>query len=123
MRTIYLLAVIAVILVVSFVYGSTISEQCVAIDEFKGCWKTISISVTSDLCPKSPCVAKPEAQQHNAIIDVLLSACQKARSNNYADSKLNTRIEEVAATFTGYQIDSRTFCEQPGSVLVKRQYG
>ena len=123
MRTIYLLAVIAVILVVSFVYGSTISEQCVAIDEFKGCWKTISVTVTSELCPQSPCVARPEAQQHNAIIDVLLNSCQKARNSNYADTKLNARIEEVAAIFTGYQIDSRTFCEQPGLILTKRRYG
>ncbi len=123
MRTIYLLVIVAVVLVISFLYGSTISEQCVVIDEFKGCWKAISVSVNSDLCPQSPCMAKPEAQQRNAIIDVLLSACQKTRSNNYADAKLNARIEEVMSTFTGYQIDARTLCEQPGAVLVKQQYG
>lgn len=123
MRTIYLLAFVFVVLGVSFLYGSTISEQCVAIDEFKGCWKTIAVSVSSDLCAKSPCIATPEAQQHNAIVDVLLDACQKARNGNYNSQQLNSRIEEVARTFTGYDIDSRTLCDQPGAVLVKRQYG
>lgn len=123
MRTMYLLAAIFIILGVSFLYGTTIAEQCVAIDEFKACWSTIDKPITSDLCPTSPCIAKPADQQHNAIVDLLLNACQKARNNNYANAELNKRIEEVANTFTGYNIDAKTLCEQPGLILVKRRYG
>lgn len=123
MRMIYLLAAIFAVLVVSFIYGSTISEQCVSIDEYKGCWKTIDVTVTSELCAKSPCRATPALQQHNAIVDVLLNACQKARNGNYESQQLNSRIEEVADIFTGYDLDAKSLCDQPGAVLAKRQYG
>lgn len=123
MRTPYLLAIIFVVLGISFLYGITVAEQCVSIDEFKGCWSTIDRTVSSELCAKSPCTAKPADQQHNAVVDVLLGACQKTRSSNYENANLNKRIEEVANTFTGYSVDARTLCEQPGLVLVKRRYG
>lgn len=122
MRTAYLLVAVAVILAVSFVYGTSIAEQCVSIDEYKGCWSTVDKTVTSDLCPASPCTAKPEAQQHNAVVDVLLGACQKAKNGNYENAELNKRIEEVSRTFTGSDVDFRTLCDQPGLILAKRRY-
>ena len=124
MRTPYLLALVFIVLGISFLYGTVIAEQCVTIDQYKGCWKTIDTSVKSELCPTNePCIAKPPDQQNNAIVDVLVQACQKAKNSNYADASMNKRIEEVAKTFTRYDIGVNTLCDQPGLILVKRRYG
>jgi hypothetical protein len=119
-----LIAVVAGILAVSFLYGSQAAQQCVAVGEFRGCWKTYTAAVTSDLCPTSePCQASAAAQQNNAIADVLLQACEKARGENYADAELSRQIGEIASGFKGFAIDAQTLCEQPGAVLVRQRYG
>ena len=119
----YVAVLVLVFLGISFVYGSTLTEQCVQIQEFKGCWSIVDKTVKSDLCANGKeCIARPAQQQHNAVVDVLLSACDKARKGNYADTALTKRIEEVGSTFTGYSIDARTMCDQPGLVLAKSRY-
>ncbi len=115
------LVILAVIL---YVVGGLIGEKCVSINDNKACWKTTSTVVTSDLCPDptQPCLAKPEAQQHNAITDLLLKACSSA-SPSYSDAELNNRIVEVANNFLGYSLDVRGYCDQPGVLFSKVRYG
>ncbi|MBI2578942.1 MAG: hypothetical protein HYW26_04490 [Candidatus Aenigmarchaeota archaeon] len=119
-------AVMIIILVFGLLYigGSVLGEQCISIDEFRECWKTVDTTVTSDLCPTpQPCLATAQAQQHNAISNVLVQACEKAKKSSYSDAALNKRIEEVAKAFTGYDIPAQQLCGNPGSVLTRQQYG
>lgn len=115
---------LAIVFALLYIGGIFLSDQCVSIDEYRGCWKTFDTTVTSELCPaREPCMATAAAQQHNAITDVLLQACEKAKANSYSDAALNKRIGEVAKTFTGYDIPAQQLCGNPGSILTKQQYG
>ncbi|MBI4018317.1 MAG: hypothetical protein HY368_01800 [Candidatus Aenigmarchaeota archaeon] len=120
----FLLILLGMVFAILYIGGAVLGEQCVEIDEYRGCWKTVDTTVTSDLCPTAqPCLATAQAQQHNAISDVLLKACVKASTNGYKDAALNKRIEEVAKSFTGYDITAQQLCGNPGSVLTRQQYG
>jgi len=124
MRFRYIYLIIGIILVAMFIYGLSISEQCTEIDGCKACWKMMPVTVTSDLCPNAsqPCRAEPYLQQHNALVDMIMCACEKADAQEYANIELNNRIEDVIAVMTNYTVTSSEICSQPGMLLTKRVY-
>ena len=103
--------------------GSVLSERCVNIAGCKQCWKTTVSVVQSDLCGENKtCLAQPADLQNNAIADAVVCACDKAKANSYADSGLNSDIEDVVNQFIGYNISTSQVCEQPGLFFTKRSY-
>ncbi len=94
---IYLGIAVLVLIIVLYALGSMLSEQCVSIDGCKGCWYTVKKEITSELCPTAnkKCIAEPYKMQHNALVDVLLCACAKAKKVNYEDEELNRKIIDV----------------------------
>jgi hypothetical protein len=123
-----IIAVAAMIFLIIFAYGSTLRYKCTSIDGCTGCWQMAAATVVSDLCPGSDethnesCVAEPYLQQHNAIIDTLLCACEKATSGGYADSNLNSQIEDVVRLHLNYTLTASEVCDNPGLTLVKMRY-
>ena len=116
------------VLAIIYVFGLIVPrDNCSTIGECMQCWETEPLTVQSELCPSAaPCVASPAQQQHNAIVDVLLCACDNAKKNNYANQNLNKEIETVlvVSNITGDSIiTARQFCDSPGLLLTKRQYG
>lgn len=128
MRFRYIYLIIVIILITMFVYGLAISEQCTEIDGCKACWKMMPVTVTSELCPNAsqPCSAEPYLQQHNALVDMIMCACEKAESKEYPgtypNTALNSKIEDVIAVMTNYTVTSSEICSQPGMLLTKRMY-
>lgn len=120
----YVALFIVVLFVVFYVIGGFVSEQCSSIDEYNACWKTYSVLIKSPYCPNTneSCLASPELQQHNAIVDMLLDACLKAQTESYGNQELNSRISEVVREFAGYNITAETFCDQPGKILIHKIY-
>ena len=108
-----------------FAAGAVMREQCIAIEKHRACWNVIPIEVKSELCPNAtvPCIADPALQQHNAIVDAIMLACDDAKKAQYSDESLNSRIKEVTSLLTGYSSGAMELCEQPGIVLAKRRYG
>jgi len=120
----FLLAIGLIIIVVLFSIGVFLSDQQLDVAGCTAKWKLVSVNVPrSDLCPSNSCVASPSAQQHNAIVDALLCACEKTKYVQYSDEAVNNRIKEVVNNFFGYTLTANEVCEQPGSFLVKRSYG
>lgn len=119
----YIAATLVIIFFLLLGLGSVLSERCVDIGGCKQCWKNIPTVVESELCTENrTCLAQPADQQNNAIADVLLCACSKAKAAGYSDQQLNNRIEEVISEFARYDISASEACEQPGLFLVKRSY-
>lgn len=120
----YILATIVILFFLLLGLGSVLSEQCVDINGCRQCWKTTVAVVQSDLCiENSTCLAQPEDQQNNAIVDAVLCGCDRARSTNYADTNLNRKIEDVIFQFKQFNLTVNEICEQPGIFLAKRTYG
>lgn len=70
--------VILIILLVLFVIGFYFKERCY---EIKGCKKCWSID--------------NETAHYNALIDLILCACQYAKDAEYKDNSLNYEIERI----------------------------
>ena len=120
----YVALFVVIAAVILFAVGGFFSEQCTSIGEFKACWKTYTVLVKSSFCPDGtgPCLAKPQLQQNNAMVDMILSACTKAQSLSYTDKALNDRISEVVKEFTGYTATADTICDEPGRILINKFY-
>jgi len=119
----FLIAALVLTLFILLGLGSVLSEQCIDVAGCKSCWKTTPAVVQSDLCGEnSTCLAQPEDQQNNAIVDVILCACSRAKSSQYADSDMNKKIEELTSQYTRYELTAGEICEQPGLFLTKRSY-
>lgn len=114
----------AVIVFAIFIYtGNRNVEQAISIDGCSAAFSTEPAFVTSDLCASGKtCVAKPEDRQNNAVVDVLLCACGKAKDAKYADASLNEKIRSLVSSFYGYPLSAEQLCEQP-VLLAKRNYG
>jgi hypothetical protein len=99
-------------------------NSCIQIAECSSCWQPNNITVVSDYCPDPSvaCSAEPGQQQHNAVVDTLFCACNKARAENYADATLSKRIEEVFSNFFGKQITAKELCDQSADYLVNVEY-
>ncbi len=108
--------------ITSYMYGSTISDTCVAIGGQKSCWKNYVVTINSELCTKNPCVASPELQKYNVIVDAVAAGCDAAKQNAFADAQLNSEIEDALSQITSYDADIRALCSDPGLILVKKYY-
>ncbi|MBI4170453.1 MAG: hypothetical protein HY514_02075 [Candidatus Aenigmarchaeota archaeon] len=115
---------LVVIVVAIFVYtGNRGVEQAISIDACSARFSTQPVVVTSDLCVSGKtCTAQPYDQQNNAVVDVLLCACEKAKAGNYADTQLNERIQSLVSGFYGYAVTAQSLCDQP-VILTRRNYG
>lgn len=120
------LAAAVFIAVVAFValylYGSSIDDSCVTIGGEKTCWKGYAATVSSEFCSKSPCAASPELQRHNAVVDAIVAGCDRAKSQDFSDSRLNSDIEDALKLITSYDVNARTLCSDPGIILAKKFY-
>ena len=118
------LAVIAVIL---YFAGGFVAQQGVDVAGCHGGWSTVPRTVTSELCPNAtaPCTAQPFAQQHNAIVDALLCACNSASDDGtYQNSAINSQIENTFNLSSGTPLSARDICEGGGGgFMVKWRYG
>ncbi len=118
-----LMFVVIVVVVVLFFLGSGNLDKTISVGSCSAKFATEPVTVTSELCgAKKTCVASPEAQQNNAVVDVLLCACDKAKTGSYADAGLNKGIEKVVSGYFNYTLSAQAFCDQP-VLLVKRSYG
>lgn len=123
MKPVYLVAVIIIIIIILYFVGGIFNENCSKIGDMKKCWRTVPITVQSDFCPtEEPCIADPAVQQNNAIVSLVLDACDVAKTNGYSDRTINMRIEEVVKDFTGYTVHVQELCEQPATILAYRSY-
>jgi len=124
MKARFVVLLVIIVIVILFILGSSMSEQCISIGEDKACWKTTVLMINSTLCPNTtqPCLAKPELQQYNAIADLLLKACNRAKAESYSNTERAGRIEEVVSIFMGMNITASQLCEQPGMLLTYRMY-
>ena len=115
---------LAVIVIGIFVYtGNRNVEQTVSIGGCSAKFSNQPVTVASDLCSGNrTCTAQPYEQQNNAVVDAVLCACGNAKSSDYSDAQLNSRIQEVVSSFYGYSLTAREICEQQ-ALLVKRNYG
>ncbi len=120
----YILIVIGVILFAMLIYGLTLGETCTEIGSCRACWSTVPVTITSELCPDpaKPCTAEPYLQQHNALVDMILCACEQAVAGDYSDTELNSNIESAVKEMTGYTVTASQVCDQPGMILTKRSY-
>ncbi len=115
---------LAVIIIGIFVYtGNRNVEQTISIGGCSAKFSSQPVTVASDLCSGNrTCTATPYEQQNNAVVDVVLCACGKAKAASYGDAAVNARIQEIVSSFYGYSLSAQDICEQQ-SVLVKRNYG
>ena len=120
-----LTVIFIVTLVVLFIMGSLIgTDSCSSIGECRACWKTAPTQVMSELCPlpNETCTAQPYQMQNNAIVDMVLCACEKAAANDYSDKEMNARIAEVVKLAFGYEMTAQQVCSDPGMILMKLKY-
>jgi hypothetical protein len=122
-KFIALTALIAIVIL--FAMGAAINENCVSVGQCKQCWKTTQVVVSDQLlCSgNSSCLASPADQQNNAIVDAVICACINAKSSDYGDAALNSRIEDVIKEYMKYDITAQEICEQSGTFLTKNVYG
>ncbi len=120
----YVGMIVVIVLVVLFVLGSFLGAQRIDIAGCTAEWKTVDVTVqSSPLCPSATCTAHPDAQQHNAIVNAMVCACEKAKAVQYTDTAINSRIQDVTKSFFGYDITAQQLCDSPGEFLVERSYG
>lgn len=122
MKMLHVMIFAAAAVLLLYLLGGALNEQCVSLGSCRACWKTMPVTVNSTLCSKSPCIAQPAEQQNNALVDMYLCACEKAKQGNYNEPAFNAQIQESLFAFAGYNISTDTFCDQPGAVLAKRRY-
>ncbi|MBI5061502.1 MAG: hypothetical protein HZB67_04275 [Candidatus Aenigmarchaeota archaeon] len=124
----YIFVIIAV--VVLFIIGMFTSQQSVEIAGCKASWYTYTKQVKSDLCPNPgvECNAEPYKQQHNALIDMFVCACDKYNtylvSSDPNTQQLATQVAtEIADSYqemTKKKSTAEDICS--GSSLVKWKY-
>jgi hypothetical protein len=119
----YLLLLAVIVIVILAVYGSRNLDSTISIGDCSAKFSRDPVTVTSDLCGQNrTCVAQPADQQNNAVVDVLLCACDQAKAGNYQDSQLNSKIESLIKEYFGYNITSSSLCDQ-SAILTRRSYG
>ncbi|MFH1420907.1 MAG: hypothetical protein ABIG30_02970 [Candidatus Aenigmatarchaeota archaeon] len=118
-KKIFLLVIVFILAIVAIGYV-TIPPSCYEISDCKACWASTEQFGTSQYCPTAEsCKIEPYIDQHNALVDVLLCACSKASSANYADPQLNRDINSLYQTFVGGQAITQEICKEQNPALVK----
>lgn len=115
--------IIIILIIALFVFGSFIAGRgCFSIGECKQCWSWAPRLVKSEYCPDAnkTCISDPMVDQHNALVDVIMCACNSARDNAYMNEGLNNEIKRVYQEITGYSANTKEICENPD--LVKWKY-
>jgi hypothetical protein len=112
----------AIIAIALYFTGGAVTKQSATVGGCYAEWDTIARVVQSPLCPDPnvTCTAQPFVMQHNAVVDALLCACAKT-GTDYANSELNTQIEDAYKTNTNLTLTVREICE--GGQLAKWTYG
>ncbi|MBI2076502.1 MAG: hypothetical protein HYT72_04615 [Candidatus Aenigmarchaeota archaeon] len=124
-----LVIIFSVAFVLLYAIGSTVnfnvSETCAQVGPCSGCWKDEPVNVSeSELCFAPPCIAEPALQRRNAIVDILVCACETAKKKEYTDATLNSQIESAVRQATnGTTVTASQLCENPGILLTKVAYG
>ncbi|MDI6721183.1 MAG: hypothetical protein QMD85_02240 [Candidatus Aenigmarchaeota archaeon] len=116
------LAVLIIIILAMFAYGSSLSESCIKIGSQRTCWKNYAVTINSELCSTNPCTASPDLQKYNAIVDAVSASCESTKQEDFADADLNKEIESALKQITAYNVDARTVCSDPGVLLAKKFY-
>jgi len=109
-------------IIILYVLGGTVSKQSINVAGCSAEWDTIARTVQSaELCPvpNETCIAEPYVMQHNAVVDAVLCACQKAVPS-YSDAYVNTAIVEAYNANTNATLTARDICE--GGQLAKWGY-
>ena len=120
----YFIVIIIVIFVILFASGFFLGNEKIDVAGCAATWRSTPQTVQkSELCNQAQCTAQPQDQQHNAIIDAVLCACEKAKAGSYADADTNKKIEETVNLAFSYQTTAKEICDQPGLILVKHAYG
>ena len=123
MKIRFILLLVVIVFAIFIYTGNRNAEQKIEIDNCSATFYTEPATVTSDLCATGKtCIAGPYEQQNNAVVDVLLCACEKAKAENYAGGQLNSKIENLAAGFFKKNVTADILCEQQ-AILVKLSYG
>jgi hypothetical protein len=112
----YIFVIAAVIIL--FIIGAFVSMQTVEIGDCKASWYLYTKKVHSDLCPNPAveCDAEPYKQQHNALADMLVCACQKT------DAVTKARINDVYYQMSGMNLTTEQVCGSQSSMLMKWNY-
>jgi len=117
--------IIVVLIVVMFSFGLllkqfvNLGEGSYEIGKCKASWSWEPHIVRSEYCPNATfgnpkeCLSDPMVEQHNALVDLILCACDDAKQNNYGDLNTNQKIEHVYEQLTGYKKDVKAICEAP----------
>jgi len=113
------------IIILAVLYFAGGSLNCVSVAGFTECWSFIGKNMTSSLCSgnATSCYATTEDQMYNAHISALLSACDKARAENYAIQGTTEGIKNAVNSFFNQTLEARDLCENPATYLVYREYG
>jgi len=120
----YFLGGLFVLAIILFALGGAIvPETSFEVAGCRGEWSTSPVQLSSDLCPEpgQPCTAQPEQQQHNAIVDALVCACESVSGGgNYPNAAANGQIEEAFEEASGTQFSVREICESGGGGFMTR---
>ncbi len=91
------------------------AQNCSQIGACRNCWSSSAIELTSasELCRNPPCTAESYLQQHNAIVDTFLCACEAK------DDALDKQIEEKYFAWREELLSAEEICSIS---LSKRSY-
>jgi len=95
-KTVLLIISLCFVTFILILYGIGVFlvKSCYKIDECEYCYDVIN-----------------DTAKHNAAVDVLLCACQKARANDYENNSLNNEIIEMYKSITGNTGSTKDICE------------
>ncbi|MBI4018964.1 MAG: hypothetical protein HY364_01795 [Candidatus Aenigmarchaeota archaeon] len=113
------------IVLISLLYFTGGSLNCVSVAGSTECWSFSDRNITSEFCANNAttCFATVNDQRYNAHISVLLKACDKARNENYAVESTNDAIENTLTGLFNESIETRNLCDNAAPYLVYREYG
>ncbi len=123
MKNRYIYLFVIGLFIILYLAGLSLSEKCISLEGKKVCWKSYPVRLQSQFCPnQSECIASPELQKHNALVSLILYACEKAKSKEYGDITLNKAIEDLAKNYFDYKLSVNDICDQPAMLFTYRQY-
>jgi len=86
--------IIVILLGIIFAIGIYFKDKCYELGDCKKCW-----------------VVTNETEKYNSMIDIILCACQRTKSNEYSDQSLNNKIMSLYKSITGSSGDVKDICE------------
>lgn len=114
-----LLVVLVVMFIILIIFFSNPST-CSSIGNCKECWS--NIPKVRECEGNETCFTDPEIEKYNALIDLMLCACDQAKENGYDNSEVNNRIESLYSSLMGYNLDVQEICGSDTVPLIKKQY-